>query len=962
MAQVSNDKPFDVIYSFGYYPILGYLLEAYAVPILNNGQLSLSFQQIHVLTAEYYGITGIEKEAIIALDNTNPKKLFKRFYNGKKTIKSKEWLYDVLDEKTIKTQVRPYIETQIYEAFEKISNRKIFISKDSNPMQQELNVIKDTSILFHLRRDERGTIYFPTFKANGETIHREPKANVLLTHTPPLFLIENNLLIFNEKLDGQKLVPFVNKKFIAIRKEAEEEFFTQFMVPLIEEYNVYSKGAEIISEKHIANAIIEISKNLLDEDCLMLKFKYGEKIFPYHTTKLVSVHLEKDKENYIFHRIKRSKIWENHKLSALLKLGLKFESGSLFKPLNNITSIEWLISNKTKLKENGFEVKVQENLNYSLLKPEIDIQINEKPDWFDVQIQVTFGEFIIPFAQLKKEILNGSREIRLPNGEIGIIPEEWISRISELHEHNIKNSGNQIRIRHFHANGINVFQDTEEYLNSKHIQLLKLGKPKEFSVPANFKGQLRDYQKTGFNWLLTLHELGLGGILADDMGLGKTIQTLAMLCNIVTDNSKSIEKDIPSPNQQNKPSLLILPTSLIHNWISEIKVFAPSLKIYLHFGYKRKKDLDAIMDKSDLIISTYGIARNDIETLKKYTFKTIILDESQNIKNNKSATAKAVKLLHSKSKFSLTGTPIENSLNDLWSQMDFANPGLLFNHTKFKNYFLNPIEKDLNDTKSIKLKELIEPFILGRKKSQVAPELPSKAVQTLLCGMTTEQESLYERIKSEYRNEILLKIEEDGMQKSRMHILSGLMKLRQIANHPKLVKEDFDSGKFDLLKEKLDISIENGHKILIFSQFVEFLKIIKSHLEETKLSYSYLDGQTTPKQRNQEVQNFKENKDIQVFLISLKAGGTGLNLQEADYVFMMDPWWNPAAERQAEDRAHRIGQTKNVHVYKFITKNTIEEKILKLQNKKTNISDKIINYEDSLVKNFDKSLIDKLLN
>ena len=963
MAQVTNEQPFTVIYSFSYYPVLGYLLEAYAVPLLNNGQLSLSYQQIHKLTAEYYGIDGQEKDAILALDNTGPKKLFQQFYNGKKQIKSKEWLYNVLDENTISQFVRPYIETQIYKAFQSIGQRKVFLGKDNNPMAQELNIIRDTSILFHLRKDERGTIYFPTFKANGESIQREPKANVLLTHTPPLFLIENNLLVFSEKLDGQKLIPFVNKKFIAIKKEAEEEFFKQFMVPLIEEHNVYAKGVEIISEKHIAKARVEISKNLNGDNCLLLKFKYDKKIFPYHTTKLVSVYLEKNDDKYVFHRIKRSKTWEENKLNELTKLGLTFDQGSLLKPKGSINSIDWLIDNQSKLREIGFEIVIQQDLNYSLIKPELDIQINEKVDWFDVHIVVSFGEYQIQFSELKKTILNGSREVHLPNGEIGIIPEEWISRIQELQEHNSTKSGNLIHIRHFHANNLDVFKDSKALTTSKHINDLFLNKQKEFTIPNSFKGKLRDYQKIGFCWLMTLHNLQLGGILADDMGLGKTVQTLAFLTKIHEANTTKNETN-PSDDTLNRitTSLLILPTSLIHNWQNEIKNFAPKLKTYLHFGYNRKKDISEILSKTDLVISTYGIVRNDLDLFKSFFFKSIILDESQNIKNHKSATAKAVKTLNSFSKFSLTGTPIENSLNDLWSQMDFVNPGLLFHHAKFKTHFLNPIEKDLNDRKSERLKELISPFILGRKKSQVAPELPPKTEQILLCGMSEGQQSLYEKIKSEYRNEILLKIEEDGIQKSRMHILSGLMKLRQIANHPKLVKEEYDSGKYELLKEKLNTVLENGHKVLIFSQFVEFLKIIKTHLEDVQIPFSYLDGSTSSKNRNLEVEQFKSNEQLQVFLISLKAGGTGLNLQEADYVFMMDPWWNPAAEKQAEDRAHRIGQTKKVHVYKFITKDSLEEKIIQLQNKKTNLSSKIINYEDSLLKNFDKSLIDKLLN
>lgn len=948
MAQVENTKPFEVIYSFEYYPILGYLLEAYAVPLLSSGKLSLAHQQIHELTADYFGIFEEEMEAIICLDKTDPKKLFKKFYNQKKAIKSKEWLHEVLDEKTFKNHVRPYIDKQIHKALSHIGNRRVFLNKDNNPIHKPLKVVRDTSILFHLRRDERGTIYFPTFKANGEVIQREPRSNALLTVSPPVFLIESTLLIFNAKIDGQKLIPFVNKKFIAIEKTAEEAFFKKFMVPLIEEYDVYSKGVEIISEKHIAKAILEVSMNLQNEKCFVLKFDYNGKIYSFHTTKKVSVHLEKKDDNtYLFHRIKRSKTWEGHKMDSLKELGLTNQEGSLLYPEKEIHPITWLIENKARLEELGFDIKMDTEKPYSLIKPEFEVKINEKTDWFDVQIVVQFGEFSIPFSKLKKAIMQGLREITLPNGEIGLLPMEWVSRIQELQEHNIKNTGDNIHIRHFHQGSISLLQGIEENAKSKYLELLKLEKVKEYPVPTPFQGTLREYQKTGFNWLNTLHEIGLGGILADDMGLGKTIQALAFLSYI--------------KETKGQCSLLILPTSLIYNWLSELKKFAPHLKVHLHFGYTRKKELAEIHKNVDVILSTYGIVRNDIELFQKLEFQTILIDEGQNIKNHQSITAKAVKKLNAQSRFSLTGTPIENSLSDLWSQMDFVNSGLLFSQAKFKKQFLNPIEKLYDENASIRLKELIQPFILGRKKAQVAPELPSKTEQVLLCGMSEEQNSLYERIKSEYRNELLLKIEEDGMQKSKLHILTGLMKLRQIANHPLLVQEEMESGKFELLKEKLHAALSGGHKVLIFSQFVEFLKIIKEYLQKESLPFSYIDGKTTAKNRNEEVDNFKSNPEINIFLISLKAGGTGLNLQEADYVFMMDPWWNPAAEKQAEDRAHRIGQEQKVHVYKFITKDTLEEKILKLQQNKSNLSKKIISYEESFVKKFDKALIENLL-
>ncbi|VAW29403.1 Snf2 family helicase, partial [hydrothermal vent metagenome] len=380
-------------------------------------------------------------------------------------------------------------------------------------------------------------------------------------------------------------------------------------------------------------------------------------------------------------------------------------------------------------------------------------------------------------------------------------------------------------------------------------------------------------------------------------------------------------------------SLLVMPTSLVYNWQKEAKKFTPSLRVFNYTGVNRTKDIDQFKGY-DLVITSYGIIRRDLDLLTQYKFHYVILDESQAIKNPTSNISKAVRKLQAKYRLILTGTPIENSTMDLWSQMSFINPGLLGHQNFFKKQFQIPIEKQNNEDKLSKLYSLIKPFIMRRHKSQVAKDLPKKVENIHYSTMTTLQAEMYEETKNMYRNEILSHIDQHGMGKSRMMLLQGLTKLRLMANHPKMADPEYvgDSGKLDDMMHMLTNTLSEGHKILIFSQFVKHLSIVKELIETRGFDYCYLDGAT--KNRQAEVERFQENDDVKIFLISIKAGGLGLNLTEADYVFLLDPWWNPAVEAQAIDRAHRIGQKKKVFTYKFITKNTVEEKILELQSRK----------------------------
>ena len=493
---------------------------------------------------------------------------------------------------------------------------------------------------------------------------------------------------------------------------------------------------------------------------------------------------------------------------------------------------------------------------------------------------------------------------------------------------------------------------------------------------------MRDYQIAGYNWIYFLKEYGFGGCLADDMGLGKTVQTLAMLQNERETSHESIVPEVTEVKpvvaqlsifEQVKPkskvilnptktSLLVVPTSLIYNWINEAKKFTPNLKVFIHTGQARVKENEHF-EKYDLIISTYGTVRNDEELFINFRFHYIILDESQNIKNPHSQTSKTLRNLNADNRLVLTGTPVENSIRDLWSQISFVNPGLLGGLKFFEDTYVTPIERDHDEAKLAELKTLIKPFILRRTKQQVAKELPEKTEQVLYCDMTPEQETIYEELKSQFRNQVLENIEEVGINKARFNIIAGLTKLRPLANHPYLVDKNYEgsSGKFIELLTRTHTAIESGHKILIYSQFVQQLQIIKKAFDKEGLKYCYFDGSFSAKERQKQVKIFQETPEIPIFLVSLKAGGVGLTLTAADYVFIIDPWWNPSVERQAIDRTHRIGQTKNIFSYKFITKNSVEEKILNLQNKKLNLASELVLAEESFYKTLDVNDIKNIL-
>lgn len=462
-------------------------------------------------------------------------------------------------------------------------------------------------------------------------------------------------------------------------------------------------------------------------------------------------------------------------------------------------------------------------------------------------------------------------------------------------------------------------------------------------VGKTIKAELRPYQLHGFQWMQTLDALQWGGLLADDMGLGKTLQTIVFL-------------DFVKKKKTGLPSLVICPVSLLFNWESEIKKFAPHLKFKIYHGIDRS--LEGInLKKQDLVLSSYGTVRSDVELFAEMEWEYIILDESQAIKNPDSMVAKAVGQLRSKNRLALSGTPIQNNTFDLYSQFHFLNNGLLGSRNFFKEEFSNSIDKNQDQDRSEQLRKLIHPFMLRRTKELVAKDLPTKTEIELWCDMPDEQRQVYDKFRDFYKQSLLEKIDEVGMGSAGFLILEGLLRLRQICDSPKLLKDSKYNNIAGVKVEELLRELEEnlvGKKVLVFSQFTEMLDIIEKELLTRKKKFVRLDGSTPTKKRQLIVGEFQDDQSIEIFLISLKAGGVGLNLTAAEYVFLVDPWWNPAAEQQAIDRTHRIGQTKKVFAYKMLCRNSVEERILALQQKKSSMAKGLISEDTAMFKTLKK--------
>ena len=1338
--KVSTAEPFQIVYSLFEHEFLGHLFAAYVVQLGPRGQLTLQHQTVSGKNAHEFaaGLDAVDFELVALCDQLQQEAIVKEFWPRK--IATAEFFLKTYHpekgDKPLQEAIARQVQARMGAVLARLAGKQVFImGRDGEPTWKEIGMAPaKASILFHFRRNEEGTHYFPTIQYLSQRLDFQYKDAVLVCLQPAWLLLGDLLYTFRTEVDGKKLLPFLKKKFIVVPRNVEESYFQKFVAPLMESFEVHARGFDIRSERFVARPRLTYTDAVpappppeapvrppgpprrgripqpkpaaplltgaeTEQIHFELSFRYGPHLMPLGTNKPVSVHLEKTPDSYVFHRLLRNPEQEQATVEELRARQLRVENGQVTLPKGE--AFKWLHDNSSALTELGYTVEAATTAtkSYFIGPTSVQVGIQEAGDWFDVRGTVRFGDIEVPFIRLRGHILQRRREFKLPNGQIAIIPEEWFTDYLELFAFG-EETADGLNLRRHHLALVADLQSNElatVRMGRKLAKLRDFAEVEDHPLPAGFLGELRPYQKAGYNWLRFVQDYQFGGCLADDMGLGKAqplhaniltpngwremgtlrvgdrvinsqggtscitgvfpqgekeifrvtftdgstaeccadhlwavqspvqkhrgqaylvkalhefsgdlhdkhgntkwfipmvkpvelatqavpfdpyfmglllgdgcfrqnsiqlssgdaeivnyvaqelppslamhrqgdscdyifVKNVAGWTNELMQHIKLLElkgkdskgKFIPEAYLLNDPptrlallqglmdsdgymsaqgdvcqftsvspalvegvtflvqslggtvkqsnkiptythkgesrtgqlaytltlslpphiqpfrltrkaslyrpktkyqpyrgikavelvgtmpaqciavdapdrlyvtdnfvlthntiqtlamlqqrhesgenqgaaSLLVLPTSLVYNWQSEAAKFTPGLRVLAYTGTYRDKNPDRFADY-DVVLTSYGIVRLDTELLASYKFDYVILDESQAIKNPSSTTSQAVRQLRSRHRLILTGTPVENSTMDLWSQMSFINPGLLGTQAFFRKEFLKPIEKNQDESRTKRLHALIKPFILRRHKSQVAKELPAKTEQLSYCPMTEEQAHAYEETKSFYRNKILQNLDEHGPASTQFLLLQGLTRLRQIANHPRLADENYvgESGKLREVLRMLRNVVAEGHKVLVFSQFVQHLALVRAALDERQMPYAYLDGAT--RDRQGEVARFQEDEELKIFLISLKAGGVGLNLTAADYVFILDPWWNPAVEAQAVDRAHRIGQQRPVFTYKFITQHTVEEKILALQRRKLALVSELIATDEAVMKHLTRADIEELLS
>ncbi|MBO9571489.1 MAG: DEAD/DEAH box helicase family protein [Chitinophagaceae bacterium] len=866
---------------------------------------------------------------------------------------------DALPEET-KSLIVEYVHPKLKKLLQEIAeNPYIFQLNNNKPFKTEslksVGVVTD-SIVPYFKISQKNNVFEAEawVKLNG---HHVPVTGNEI-NSSLMFLYNNNLYLWQKTEDVNLVDKFLAKGKLSFKKDEWPEQLRKFILPLTRDYHVefdqpiVSEIREGDPEKRVV--LQEKGDYLVFQPVFSYKgfeTKAGGKdelVIPAGD-KVMIVHRDKEKENAFIAR-----------LELLHSNFIRPEGGQqLALKGNDVLKNNWFFLFVDAMKEMKVPVygyEALKNFRFNTAKPQTKIHISSNTDWFDARVDIVFGDQKVTIADVKKALANRQQFVPLNDGTLGILPEEWIKKYSLLFRVG-EGRQDQLRLSKYHMTVIDELYDerNEEelivQLEEKYDQLRLFNKIKEIPVPEHLKEILRPYQEHGFHWLNYLKEIGWGGILADDMGLGKTVQALSYMHYYRYETGKL-------------NALVVCPTTLMFNWENEIKKFTPTLTYHIHHGGDRTKDKELLKSK-DIIITTYGTLRSDIKLLVDIPFDYVVLDESQAIKNPASKVTKAASLLRAKHRLCMSGTPLQNNTFDIFAQMNFLNPGMLGSIEFFRQEFSIPIDKFGEQDRKDHLRKILFPFILRRTKEQVAKDLPEKIETILYCEMENEQQEIYDAYRNDFRDKILGTIETQGINRSQLTILQGLMKLRQICDSPAILNEAEKFPNASIKLEELGREITENisdHKALVFSQFLGMLALIREKLKELGVDHEYFDGSTSAQDREKAIQRFQNDKNCRVFLISLKAGGVGLNLTAADYVYIVDPWWNPAVEQQAIDRTHRIGQTKNIMAYRMICKDTIEDKILQLQERKRLLAKDLITDDEGFVKSLTKADVEYLFS
>ena len=859
-----------------------------------------------------------------------------------------------------KSLITEYLHPKLKKIFEEqASNNFVYLLPQGKPFRTsnfkeiELSDHLISPVFKVLSKDENFEIVC-LLKLDGEVVsftENECKSSLV-------FLYNDVMYLWKKPEDVLQAEKFVREGNIKLSKANWAEKMQKVILPLTKEYQVEFDKSLV---KEVKSGNPEVKVQLLEKgDYLVF-----QPIFSYHGyetrgSEKGTITIPDGDKILIIHRNNEA---EENFISKLTGLHSMFnrqaDTNSLVLKGADVLRNNWFFlfvdaMREMKVPVYGFEAL--KNFRFNTARPNTHIHVSSGLDWFDAKVEIEFGEQRVGIADIKKALTSKQSFVQLSDGTLGILPDEWLKRYALLFKVGDGKS-DRLRLSKYHMSVIDeLYENRDEKelsfaLDEKFERLREFKNIPEIPAPVDLQPILRPYQVAGYQWLSYLNDVGWGGILADDMGLGKTVQALSML-----EYYKTLDGTLKA--------IVVCPTTLIYNWQNEVKKFTPGLTFHIHHGNARTRNHEELQ-QNNIIITTYGTLRSDIQMLLKIAFDYVILDESQAIKNPSSKVTKAASLLNAKNRLCMSGTPLQNNTFDIFAQMNFLNPGLLGSMEFFRNEFATPIDKFGEQEQKDHLRKLLFPFILRRTKEQVAKDLPDKTETILFCEMEKEQRKIYDAYRNSYRDKILGTIDQQGIDKSQLTILQGLMKLRQICDSPAILNEEEKYPNHSIKLDEIAREIEENigeHKALIFSQFLGMLALIKEKLKEQNIPFEYFDGSTSATDREKAIQSFQNNDNVRVFLISLKAGGVGLNLTAADYVYIVDPWWNPAVEQQAIDRTHRIGQTKNIFAYRMICIDTIEDKILQLQEKKKSLAKDLIADDAGFVKALTKSDVEYLFS
>jgi len=828
-----------------------------------------------------------------------------------------------------------------------VSNKlkNVFIEIGLEPVQIEYKKLEKLNIMFALKSFENNDFQFaPLVYLPGENESQSSTINpinIFLDGLSTYFLTAEGLLFYRKNDEMvyklMDLIYYKKKTFTQAEITQIKHFLKENNSGISIEFN----ARKIKLTRTLPKILLEL-EDRYSSLVIHLLFEYQGIDVEYRSPADFVLHEISGEEYSIIIRDHQYENSINKYLHSTFCPSVTHNNSDILEVNKNM--LDFLLQYGKALIDLGAELRLKSNKKkiYSKMG-KVGLSVKSGIDWFDLEAVHIDPDGTMSRVELDPEVI--SRGLVRIGNTYTIISQEEVQKLHALIEEGMDHKG-RLRVSKYNVSIIDRFYEDIQNRGDPQVKtahqiaqkLRDFTRMERYQLPQRFGGKLRNYQYAGYNWLFFLNSYGLGGCLADDMGLGKTVQALALMQKLKEQNEIT-------------PSLIIVPVNTISNWESEINRFTRGIEYYVHHGQNKADDEESLKGW-DIILTSYHTLRSDIELFRRVSYRYVILDEAQYIKNSKSQLFKAVKLLKAEHRLSLTGTPIENNTFELWSQMDFLNTGLLGNINKFKKEYAKQIESESNEKKLNKLRQTVYPFILRRKKEDVAKELPEKSEIILYSEMDNKQRNLYSELNNYYREKVSMKLKKDGIERSAMVILSALLRLRQVALFPRLINEKYSkikSCKFEQLKETVNEILDENHKILIFSQFVECLKIIKNYFK-SKVEISYIDGSVSAAKRKIQIERFNNDDRVKLFLLSLKAGGTGINLTAADYVVLYDPWWNPAVESQAVDRTHRIGQDKKVIAYRMIVRDTIEEKILKLQEKKKKLVNELITEDAGLFK------------